>query len=238
MMREDRAYDQLRAAHIETGFHAHAEGSALIDIGRTKVWCTATVEEGVPAFKKGTASGWVTAEYSMLPRSTHTRNRREAAMGRQGGRTLEIQRLIGRSLRAVVDLDKLGEHTIILDCDVLQADGGTRCAAITASWVALRIAVDRLISGGRLPHDPVTGQIAAVSCGIVHGKPLLDLEYSEDSQAEMDVNFVLACDGGIVEFQATAEEKPMSWDQFLTLKTLADKGIRELCAMQRQAILP
>jgi ribonuclease PH len=236
-MREGRAHDQMRTVHIDTGFHAYAEGSALIDIGRTRVWCTATIEDGVPTFKKNTGSGWVTAEYSMLPRSTHTRNRREAATGRQGGRTLEIQRLIGRSLRSVVNLDKLGEHTIILDCDVLQADGGTRCAAITASWVALRLAVDRLISDGRLSHDPITGQIAAVSCGIVQGKALLDLEYSEDSQAEMDVNFVLACDGGIVEFQATAEEEPMSWDQFLTLKRLADKGIRELCALQRQAIL-
>ncbi len=235
-MRKDREPDQLRNIHIETGFHAHAEGSALINVGQTRVWCTASVEKGVPAFKKGSGSGWVTAEYSMLPRSTHTRNRREAARGRQGGRTLEIQRLIGRSLRAVIDMDLLGENTIVLDCDVLQADGGTRCAAITGAWVALRLAVNSMLNKEFLQNDPIIGKVAAVSCGIVNGKELLDLEYSEDSRAEMDVNFVMASDGGIVEFQATAEKHPMAWNQFLNLKSLADKGIQELCNIQQRLV--
>jgi len=198
--------------------------------------CTASVEERQPPFLRHTDKGWVTAEYGMLPRATHTRGGREAARGKQTGLTVEIQRLIGRSLRAVVDLEALGPRSISLDCDVLQADGGTRTAAITGSWVALRIAVNKLLADGVLESDPVMGQLAAVSCGFVEGTALLDLQYSEDSQAEMDANFVMTPDGGVVEVQATAEDKPLSWDQFMQLKTLADKGIADLSALQNEAI--
>jgi len=235
-MRNDRQADELRAISIDTSFNRYAEGSALISFGQTRVLCTASVEESQPPFLRGSEKGWVTAEYGMLPRATHTRGGREAARGKQGGRTVEIQRLIGRSLRAVVDLNILGPRSIALDCDVLQADGGTRTAAITGSWVALRIAVNKMLNNGLLEHDPIHGQVAAVSCGYVGGAPLLDLQYSEDSNAEMDANFVMTPDGGVIEVQATAEDKPLHWDQFMQLKNLADKGIRDLSSLQLQAI--
>lgn len=235
-MRENRNPDELRPINIDTDFNIHAEGSALISFGSTRVLCTASVEDRVPAFKRGRGSGWVTAEYSMLPRSTNTRGGREAVRGKQGGRTHEIQRLIGRSLRAVVDLDRLGERTIYLDCDVLQADGGTRTAAITGGWVALRIAVNGLMAGGMLEEDPIIGQVAAVSCGIVEGKALMDLQYSEDSNAQMDANFIMSADGGIIELQATAEDRALGWDKIVQIKELADKGIRELSKIQLQAV--
>lgn len=235
-MRTNRKADALRSVDIDTSFNCHAEGSALILFGQTRVHCTASVEERVPPFLRNSGKGWVTAEYGMLPRSTHTRSGREAARGKQGGRTVEIQRLIGRSLRAVVSLEKLGERQIVLDCDVLQADGGTRTAAITGCWVALRIAVNKLLADGQLEEDPIIGQVAAISCGIVEGQGLLDLEYSEDSCAQMDANFVMTPDGGIIEIQATAEDKPMHWDEVLSLKTLAEKGIGELAALQLEAV--
>lgn len=235
-MRKNRQPDELRPVHIDTGFNLHAEGSALISFGDTRVLCTASVEEKVPPFLRKSGRGWVTGEYGMLPRATHTRGGREAARGKQGGRTVEIQRLIGRSLRAVVDMEKLGERQIQLDCDVLQADGGTRTAAITGAWVALRIAVNLLLREGVLEEDPVLGQVAAVSCGFVDNEALLDLEYSEDSQARMDANFVMDSDGGIIEVQATAEGKPVSWDQVVALKQLAQTGIAELATLQLEAV--
>jgi len=235
-MRTDRKTDALRSVDIDTGFNRHAEGSALITFGQTRVHCTASVDERVPPFLRNSGKGWVTAEYGMLPRSTHTRSGREAARGKQGGRTVEIQRLIGRSLRAIVDLEKLGERQIVLDCDVLQADGGTRTAAITGSWVALRIAVNKLLADGLLDEDPIIGQVAAISCGLVDGQALLDLEYTEDSRAQMDANFVMTPDGGIIEIQATAEDKPMHWDDVLALKSLAEKGIAELAVLQLSAV--
>lgn len=235
-MRTGRQTDALRPVHIDTAFNRHAEGSALISFGQTRVHCTASVDERVPPFLRNSGKGWVTAEYGMLPRSTHTRSDREAARGKQGGRTVEIQRLIGRSLRAVIDLEKLGERQIVLDCDVLQADGGTRTAAITGSWVALRIAVNKLLASGVLSEDPIIAQVAAVSCGFVGDDPLLDLEYSEDSRARMDANFIMTPDGGIIEIQATAEDKPMRWNDVLALKSLAEKGIGELAALQLAAL--
>lgn len=235
-MRTDRQADALRSIDIDTAFNRHAEGSALISFGQTRVHCTASVDARVPPFLRNSGKGWVTAEYGMLPRSTHSRSDREAARGKQGGRTVEIQRLIGRSLRAVVDLHKLGERQIVLDCDVLQADGGTRTAAITGAWVALRIAVNSLLRDGLLAEDPIIDQVAAVSCGYVDGKALLDLEYSEDSRAQMDANFIMTPDGGIIEIQATAEDSPMRWDDVLVLKSLAEKGIRELAVLQLKAV--
>ncbi len=235
-MRDDRQADALRPISIDTAFNRYAEGAALISFGHTRVLCTASVEEKQPPFLRGTERGWVTAEYGMLPRATHTRGGREAARGKQGGRTVEIQRLIGRSLRAAVDLDVLGPRSISLDCDVLQADGGTRTAAITGSWVALRLAVNKLLAEDILDQDPIHGQVAAVSCGFVSGTPLLDLQYSEDSEAEMDANFVMTPDGGVIEVQATAEDKPLHWDQFMQLKHLADKGIGELAGLQLEAV--
>ncbi|HKJ84008.1 MAG TPA: ribonuclease PH [Mariprofundaceae bacterium] len=235
-MREDRKNDELRRIHIDTAFNLHAEGSALISLGDTRVLCTASVENKVPPFLRDTGRGWITAEYGMLPRSTHTRGIREAAKGKQGGRTVEIQRLIGRSLRAVVPLERLGERTVHLDCDVLQADGGTRTAAITGAWVALRTAVNGLLHDGVLEDDPIQAQVAAVSCGIIDGRPLLDLQYSEDSKAQMDANFVMTSEGGIVEVQATAEDKPLAWDDIVRLKDLAEKGIGTLCRFQTEAI--
>jgi len=222
--------------HIDTGFNLHAEGSALISFGDTRVLCTASVEEKVPPFLRNKGCGWVTGEYGMLPRATHTRGNREAARGKQGGRTVEIQRLIGRSLRAVVDLEKLGERQIQLDCDVLQADGGTRTASITGAWVALRIAINHLLKNEVLEADPVIGQVAAVSCGFVENEALLDLEYSEDSRAQMDANFIMSADGGIIEIQATAEDKPVLWDQVVTLKNLAQTGISQLTKLQLKAV--
>jgi len=234
-MREDRKADELRSVSIDTTFNNYAEGSALISFGNTRVLCTASVEERQPPFLRGTDRGWVTAEYGMLPRATHTRGGREAARGKQTGRTVEIQRLIGRSLRAVVDLDQLGPRSISLDCDVLQADGGTRTAAITGAWVALRRAINTLLENGTIENDPVMGQVAAVSCGFVENRGLLDLQYSEDSQAQMDANFVMTPDGGVIEVQATAEDKPLAWDQFMELKILADKGITDLASLQLRA---
>ncbi len=234
-MREDRKANELRPVIIDTEFNRYAEGSALISFGHTRVLCTASIEEKQPPFLRGTERGWVTAEYGMLPRATHTRGGREASRGKQTGRTVEIQRLIGRSLRAVVDLDVLGPRSISLDCDVLQADGGTRTAAITGAWVALRQAVNTLLEKGLLAQDPVIGQVAAVSCGFVENQGLLDLQYSEDSQAQMDANFVMTPNGGVIEVQATAEDKPLAWEQFMELKMLADKGISDLARLQLEA---
>jgi ribonuclease PH len=236
MRPSERAPDVLRAVTLETGVNRYAEGSCLISFGHTKVLVTATVEENVPGWMRNKGAGWVTAEYGMLPRATHTRGRREAALGKQSGRTQEIQRLIGRSLRAVVDLKALGERQISLDCDVIQADGGTRTAAITGAWVALRLAVNYLIAEGVLKTDPIVGQVAAVSCGVFKDTPVLDLDYEEDSQAEADSNFVLTGAGDIVEIQATGEKRGFSRGEFEQLFALAEKGIGELFVKQREAV--
>ncbi len=235
-MRNDRKTNELRPVRIETGVNRYAEGSVQISFGHTQVLCMASVEEKQPPFLRNTQQGWITAEYGMLPRATHTRGGREASRGKQTGRTIEIQRLIGRSLRAVVHLDQLGKHTITVDCDVLQADGGTRTAAITASWIALRLAINRMLAENMIESDPMHGQIAAISCGVVAGHTLLDLQYSEDSKAGMDANFVMTGDGGVIEVQATAEDKPVAWDDFMALKVLADQGIQRLVALQNTAI--
>ncbi len=231
-----RSADQLRAVTLETGVNRYAEGSCLITCGHTKVLVTATVEDSVPPFLKGRGQGWVTAEYGMLPRATHTRGRREAAQGKQSGRTQEIQRLIGRSLRAVVDLRALGERQITLDCDVVQADGGTRTAAITGAWVALSQAVNYLKGEGVLKTNPVRDQVAAISCGVVKDLPVLDLDYEEDSSAEADSNFVLTGSGTIVEIQATGEKRGFTRAEFDALFGLADQGCGELFAMQTAAL--
>jgi ribonuclease PH len=233
-----RAPDQLRKISLEPGFSRHAEGSCLVKFGDTHVLCTASVDERVPPWMRNTARGWVTAEYGMLPRSTHTRTDREAARGKQSGRTQEIQRLIGRSLRAVVNLGAMGERQINIDCDVLQADGGTRTASITGSWVALHFAFEKLIKDGKLAASPITGQVAGVSCGLWEGTAVLDLDYDEDSKAEADANFVLTGSGGIVEVQGTAEKDPFSEAQFVELMELAKKGVIELTRLQRLAIGP
>ncbi len=226
----------LRPVTIETGVNRYAEGSCLISFGHTRVLVTASVDEGVPGFLRGKGQGWVTAEYGMLPRATHTRGRREAAQGKQSGRTQEIQRLIGRSMRAVVDLKALGERQITLDCDVVQADGGTRTAAITGGWVALRLAVKHLLDEGVIAKDPILDQVAAISCGVFKGEPVLDLEYEEDSQAEADANFVLTGAGDIVEIQATGEKRGFTVAEFEALFGLARQGISELLTLQRGAI--
>ncbi|ATE65067.1 ribonuclease PH [Rhizorhabdus dicambivorans] len=231
-----RTPDQMRAISIETGYTAHAEGSVLISFGDTKVLVTASVEEKVPPFLRGKGQGWVTAEYGMLPRATHTRSSREAAKGKQSGRTQEIQRLIGRSLRAVVDMAKLGERQIVIDCDVIQADGGTRTASISGGWVALRLAVDKLIASGAIAEDPITAQVAAVSCGIHEGTPVLDLDYIEDSSAHADANFVLLDNGNIAEAQATAEGATYDEEALLRLLRLARIGCGEIFAAQRKAV--
>ena len=231
-----RAADTMRDVTMEPGFSPYAEGSCLIRCGNTHVLCTATVEEKVPPFLRGQGQGWVTAEYGMLPRSTHTRTDREAARGKQSGRTQEIQRLIGRSLRAVTDLTALGERQVKIDCDVLQADGGTRTASITGSWVALRLAIEKLLLDGRLTKMPLTSQVAAISCGIYDGTPVLDLDYAEDSSAETDANFVLTSDGGVVEVQMTAEEDPFDRRAMNKMFDLAEKGVAELSALQRDAV--
>jgi len=235
MRHDGRRPDELRPVRIERGFTEYAEGSVLVSFGRTRVLCTASVEESVPPFLKGTGQGWVTAEYGMLPRATHTRTPREAAKGKQGGRTLEIQRLIGRSLRAVVDLAALGERQIVLDCDVLQADGGTRTAAITGAWVALADACDALVARGVLSASPVRDQVAAVSVGLVGGEALLDLDYAEDSTCDTDMNVVMTGAGGFVELQGTAEHGAFDRSALETLLALAEKGIGELLAAQRES---
>ncbi|WP_107974798.1 ribonuclease PH [Allosediminivita pacifica] len=231
-----RDLSEMRAVSIETGVSKHAEGSCLIRIGDTQVLCTASLEERVPPFLKGAGQGWVTAEYGMLPRSTSSRMRREAQAGKQGGRTIEIQRLIGRSLRAGVDRQALGERQITVDCDVIQADGGTRCAAITGGWVALRMAVNRLMKAGDIKMDPLVSPVAAVSCGIYAGQPLLDLDYAEDSEAGVDGNFILRGDGQIIEVQMSAEGATFSRAQMGTLMDLAEKGVGELVAAQQAAL--
>ena len=231
-----RAPAELRNVEIITGSAHYAEGSALIRMGRTEVLCAASVEAKVPPFLRNSGLGWVTAEYGMLPRATHTRGDREAARGRQSGRTQEIQRLIGRSLRAVVDRAILGELSITLDCDVLNADGGTRCAAITGAYVALALALRHLRRNNLLKGEPLTGQVAAVSCGIIDGRPVLDLDYAEDSAAETDANFVLTASGGIIEIQATAERATFEESQFNVLLNLARAGTAELFAAQQTAI--
>jgi ribonuclease PH len=230
-----RAADQLRAVQFETAVNRYAEGSCLVSFGHTRVLVTASIEESLPGWLRGKGQGWVTAEYGMLPRATHTRGRREAAAGKQSGRTQEIQRLIGRSLRAVVDLKALGERQVVIDCDVIQADGGTRTAAITGAWVALRLAVDGLLKSGALSADPLVGQVAAVSCGVFRDLPVLDLDYDEDSDAEADSNFVLTDDGKIVEIQATGEKRGFSQAEFEALFALARTGTDELFRMQRAA---
>ena len=227
---------ELRPISIETGVMSHAEGSCLIRMGGTHVLCTASVEEKPPSFLRGTGQGWVTAEYGMLPRATHSRNRREAAAGKQSGRTQEIQRLIGRSLRAGVDRLALGERQIVVDCDVLQADGGTRCAAITGGWVALRLAVNRLLSARLLTSDPILDHVAAVSCGIYAGQPVVDLDYAEDSEAGTDGNFVLTGDGRLVEVQMSAEGAAFSRSEMETLLDLAQAGAADLVAAQKAAV--
>lgn len=231
-----RAPDALRPVSLTTGFARHAEGSCLIRMGATEVLCAASVEGRVPGFLRGSGQGWVTAEYGMLPRATHTRGDREAARGKQSGRTQEIQRLVGRSLRVVVDRAAMGEMTVTLDCDVLNADGGTRCAAITGAWIALHLAFRHLIRSNVLTRMPLAGQVAAVSCGIARGVPLLDLDYDEDSTAEADANFVLTDAGGIVEVQGTAERAPFSDAQLLELLALARRGTETLFALQRDAV--
>jgi ribonuclease PH len=235
MRPSERSPDLLRPVTLEMGVSRYAEGSCLVSFGHTKVLITASVEESVPPFLRGRGQGWVTAEYGMLPRATHTRGRREAAAGKQSGRTQEIQRLIGRSMRAVVDMKALGERQITLDCDVVQADGGTRTAAITGAWAALRMATRYLLDEGVLATDPILDQVAAVSCGVFNGVPVLDLDYDEDSNAEADSNFVLTGAGDIVEIQATGEKRGFSQAEFEALFSLARKGIGELCVLQREA---
>lgn len=233
-----RRPDQLRPATIEPGFVRTATGSALISMGETRVICTASVQDSVPRWLAGAGRGWVTAEYGMLPASTGDRKQRDVSRGRPDGRTIEIQRLIGRSLRGVVDFKALGERTIYVDCDVLQADGGTRCASITGGMVALRLACQRLIEDGRLQSTPLTGSVAAVSCGMVGGRALLDLDYSEDSTAEVDANVVMTGDGGLVEVQATAERTPLSRAHLDDLLALAAGGIESLRALQDETVVP
>ncbi|WP_416899053.1 MAG: ribonuclease PH [Minwuia sp.] len=231
-----RKPDQMRDVSIETGFAKHAEGSCLIRFGDTHVICAASVEERVPPWLRNSGRGWVTAEYGMLPRSTHTRTDREAARGKQSGRTQEIQRLIGRSLRAVTNLEGFGERQIRVDCDVLQADGGTRTASITGAWVALHMAFDGLVKAGAIKSIPMIGQVAAISCGIYEGVPVLDLDYAEDSNAETDGNFVITDGGTLCEIQATAEGTPFTDDEFMELLRLAKKGCGELAEAQRLAV--
>ncbi|HEY9078635.1 ribonuclease PH [Magnetovibrio sp.] len=231
-----RALDVMRTVSLETGFSKHAEGSCLIKFGDTHVLCAATLEERVPPWMRGQGKGWVTAEYGMLPRATNSRMQREAARGKQSGRTQEIQRLIGRSLRAVTDLEAMGEMQITVDCDVIQADGGTRTASITGAYVALYLAFRGAVERGVLPSVPLIDQVAAISCGLYKENAVLDLDYLEDSAAEADTNFVLTGAGGIVEIQGTAEDYPFSEDQFMELMRLAKKGVGELVQLQRQAL--
>ena len=231
-----RQPDEMRAISFERGVSKHAEGSCLVKFGDTHVLCTASLEEKVPGWMRNSGKGWVTAEYGMLPRSTHTRSAREAAKGKQTGRTQEIQRLIGRALRAVVDLKALGERQITLDCDVLQADGGTRCASITGAWVALYDACEKLVTSGKLAENPVRDHVAAISVGIYKGSPVLDLDYPEDSDCDTDMNVVMTGSGGIVEIQGTAEGEPFTRQQMNALTDLAEAGIRQLIAAQETAL--
>ena len=233
---DGRGAGALRPVRIETGFQRSPEGSALITVGGTKVLCAASVEEKVPPFLRGTGKGWVTAEYAMLPRATNTRTQRESSAGRVGGRTHEIQRLIGRSLRAVTDVKRLGERTVWVDCDVLEADGGTRTASITGAFVALALALEKLRATGKIPAVPLTDHVAAVSVGVVDGAPLLDLCYLEDSRAEVDMNLVLTGSGKIVEVQGTAEGEPFSWHRLEELGALARAGVKSLVDLQREAL--
>ena len=235
MRPSNRANDELRIIEVNTNIAKHAEGSCLIKCGETHVLCTASVEDRVPPFMRNTGLGWVTAEYGMLPRATNTRNRREAAVGKQSGRTQEIQRLIGRSLRAGVDRVALGERQITIDCDVIQADGGTRCASITGGWIALRLAVNRLMDAGRIKSDPIIGHVAAISGGSYGEQPVLDLDYAEDSEAGTDANFVMTDTNGLVEIQASAEGATFSRSEFNALMDLAEKGVSELVAAQKAA---
>jgi len=236
MRPSNRQADEMRAIRITRNYTKHAEGSVLIEFGDTKVICTASVEERVPGFLRGKGQGWVTAEYGMLPRSTGSRMRREASSGKQGGRTMEIQRLIGRSLRAGINLEVLGENTISLDCDVIQADGGTRTASITGAWVALNDAIQHLLDKKLIENNPLHHQIASVSVGIFNGTPVLDLDYAEDSNAETDMNVVMNSDNGFIEVQGTAEGHPYSKDELNSMLELAEKGIKELFSAQQAAI--
>ena len=231
-----RAPDEMQSIRLEPGFSPYAEGSCMARFGATHVLCTATVEDRVPPFLRNTGTGWITGEYGMLPRSTHTRTDREAARGKQGGRTMEIQRLIGRALRAVTDLGGFGERQIRIDCDVIQADGGTRTASITGGWVALQLAFAKLVEDGAINASPITDSVAAISCGLYQGEPVLDLDYPEDSTADADANFVLTGTGGIVEIQGTAESGPFSHSQFEAMLRLAEKGVRELTSLQKQVL--
>ncbi|HGJ5876092.1 MAG TPA: ribonuclease PH [Arsenophonus sp.] len=236
MRPENREADQVRPIRITRQYTKHAEGSVLIEFGDTKVLCNATIEEGVPRFLKGQSQGWITAEYGMLPRATNSRNIREAAKGKQTGRTMEIQRLIARSLRAAVDLKQLGEYTITLDCDVIQADGGTRTVAISGACVALIDALNKMIAEGKLKKSPLKSMVAAVSVGIVGGKPICDLEYSEDSIAETDMNVVMMDNGKMIEVQGTAEGEPFSHEELLSLLSLAKNGLQTIFTAQKQAL--
>jgi ribonuclease PH len=232
---DGRQANQLRQVKVERGFTRYAEGSVLICFGETRVLCNASVEEKVPSFMRGQGRGWVTAEYSMLPRATQTRSGREAARGKLGGRTMEIQRLIGRALRAIVDFELLGERTVVIDCDVLQADGGTRTASITGAWIALADAVETLLEQGLIKKSPLKDSVAAISSGLVKGQPVLDLDYIEDSGAEVDMNFVMTGDGRFVEVQGTAEDEPFTAEQLDALRELASHGCRELTQLQLNA---
>ncbi|MDK9737776.1 ribonuclease PH [Vibrio sp. D404a] len=236
MRPNDRAVDQVRPIKITRNYTAYAEGSVLVEFGNTKVLCNATVEENVPRWLKGQGKGWVTAEYGMLPRATHTRNRREAASGKQGGRTMEIQRLIARSLRAVVDLKAMGEIMITVDCDVIQADGGTRTASISGASVAMADAINHLLESGKLKKNPMKGHVAAVSVGIVGAEALCDLEYVEDSAADTDMNVVMTEDGKMIEIQGTAEGEPFSHEELMQLLALANKGIADIVEAQKSAL--
>ena len=232
----DRKADELRPIEIQRNFTCHAEGSVLISFGNTRVLCNASVSEGVPRFLKGKNQGWVTAEYGMLPRSTHDRMNREASRGKQGGRTLEIQRLIGRSLRAAVDLSMLGEHTIQIDCDVIQADGGTRTTSISGACIALVDAINWMLGKGMISHNPLKQMVGAISVGIVNGEAMLDLDYDEDSSCETDMNFVMTEDGGLIEVQGTAEDGSFSPDQLMQMLTYAQSGINDIIKLQHQHI--
>lgn len=232
----DRVATQMRPVTMQGNVSRHAEGSCLIEVGHTKVLCTATVDTQIPGWLRDSGKGWITAEYGMLPRATESRNPREAAKGKQSGRTQEIQRMIGRSLRAITDLKALGQHQIILDCDVLEADGGTRTASITGAYVALVLALQRLVDDGRLRELPLINSVAALSCGIVGGDALLDLDYEEDSNADVDANFIMTGSGNLVEIQATGEERSFTEDEYMTMLALARGGIEELTRLQQQAI--